>query len=441
MIPSIKTPQLFIGIILLVCSSAITSASYIPKIQAGWFSIEVQDILNIAILLLSILFMVNGHIIAWNNIDNIILAFSLTAAFGFAIAIYHGVSYLISLRQLFIVFSIPASYYVTRGLVKNEELRSLSLIRSLLWVGSISSVLIILQYIVSYSGRNLYLVSSNAVFQRTDTLLIIRTPAQGLLLVSTIIWFIGILLYWNRLSTLVFPRPKIIIASLTIAGFILQFARHAFFGFLCALILGVIFSKVKPIRKLIIIAVTVIVMASLLSILSIGSKRWLIGTFTPQGILEDSSAQWRIIELQYALKAFSSSPILGIGLGADYRPPIFTDISDKFGWEGTNYVHNALAWWILDTGLIGLLITVCIFIYLIRIIARRKGNDFLISCALLGHMAASFSSPSWMASSADGIVIGILLGVLATIHKKERYFFTMDKFVNSKATTPCKYSH
>jgi hypothetical protein len=67
----------------------------------------------------------------------------------------------------------------------------------------------------------------------------------------------------------------------------------------------------------------------------------------------DSSLRYRDIENKYALFQIASQPILGLGLGAAYRP--FLIGRDWEGVRGTAFIHNGHLWLIVKTGLLGYL--------------------------------------------------------------------------------------
>jgi O-antigen ligase len=67
--------------------------------------------------------------------------------------------------------------------------------------------------------------------------------------------------------------------------------------------------------------------------------------------IETSTLRWRDFEYHYALPQVLENPLLGLGLGAQYRP--FVRGIDHANFDGRGYTHNAHLWIILKTGLLG----------------------------------------------------------------------------------------
>jgi len=68
--------------------------------------------------------------------------------------------------------------------------------------------------------------------------------------------------------------------------------------------------------------------------------------------------QYRFIEISYALPQIAAHPILGLGLGAIYRPwdpRIDVNYYQPTTWDKRTYIHNGHLWVILKTGILGYL--------------------------------------------------------------------------------------
>jgi hypothetical protein len=62
-----------------------------------------------------------------------------------------------------------------------------------------------------------------------------------------------------------------------------------------------------------------------------------------------SSLRWRDFEYSYAIPEIMSSPFIGLGLGARYRP--FVPPRDYEGFDGRDFIHNGHVWVVLKAGL------------------------------------------------------------------------------------------
>jgi O-antigen ligase len=87
------------------------------------------------------------------------------------------------------------------------------------------------------------------------------------------------------------------------------------------------------------------------------------GTFQGQ----DSSLNWRMLEVKYAVASIASHPVIGLGMGASYRP--YDPRLDVPGsnYDFTKHIHNGHLWILLDTGLLGYLSLIWLsLVFLIR---------------------------------------------------------------------------
>lgn len=411
----LKVPNWLVPVALIVCSSPITSADYLPRIALSEFSLEIQDIFLVFLAIAISTLAICRKKLPWCRLDTIVLGFVSVAIVSFLTAILHGVALMVALRQLLIVLAMPVAYWLVRILGSESKHSGIPFMKALLGVAFISSLVIIVQYLLSSVGSGIYIVASRFISQRTADLLTIRTPGQGLLLVSSILWCSS--LFKSDTSLWAgFPSPRVVFALITLLGFVLQFPRHGFLGLGTALLLSIVFGKKRELGT---VAKGILVFVLLVGVFVLfvpeDSRRWIVQVFTFHGLSQDTSSQWRLMELGYAFRAFSRSPIVGIGLGADYRPQFFLERMGEFGWKGTNYVHSALVWWILDTGIVGFGVLLVLALNIIKTMAVGTSHEFLVAVALLGNAASTLAAPSWMSSSADGVVIGVLLGILATM--------------------------
>lgn len=136
------------------------------------------------------------------------------------------------------------------------------------------------------------------------------------------------------------------------------------------------------------------------------------GTLVTPSELGDNSLQWREIENQYVLPQVIAHPLLGLGLGAVYRPhsPYIDDL--------LSYIHNAHFWILMKTGILGYLCFAWLSIaFLIRSLKNwRLVSDPILKAYFLGfaltYMGVLFGAivnPMFMQTYWTPI-IGVIFG-------------------------------
>jgi O-antigen ligase len=124
-----------------------------------------------------------------------------------------------------------------------------------------------------------------------------------------------------------------------------------------------------------------------------------------QNVLNESSLQWRALENRYALQQINRHPVLGLGLGNAYRPPLEFEIGGT-SYEWTfDYMENGYLYIATYMGLIGLLpfLWLCAA-YLLRVVRHQHEirDDGLravylgFGAAFLGMVACNFVSPTFV---------------------------------------------
>jgi len=168
----------------------------------------------------------------------------------------------------------------------------------------------------------------------------------------------------------------------------------------CALLV-VTFSSVERVRLLRRVAPVMIGCMLILIVLIAVNPAWVedvtypvvdrVTSLARNPLKRESSLQWRAIETRYALLQIGRHPLLGLGLGNSYRPPMVlesetTDFSD---WTG-RYVENGYLWIAVMMGLVGLLpfLWLCAA-HLLRLIRHYPEiQDDSLRATYLGYGAA-----------------------------------------------------
>lgn len=131
---------------------------------------------------------------------------------------------------------------------------------------------------------------------------------------------------------------------------------------------------------------------------------------------QDSSFRWRDTEYHYALPQVMRHPLLGLGMGAHYRP--FTEL-DYDGFDGRAYMHNGHLWVIVKIGLLGFgALALTAGLYLWRALRHWRGlpgpqtRGIVLGFALtfIGVVVGSIVNPiitQWGWTTALGLMWGM----------------------------------
>jgi O-antigen ligase len=135
---------------------------------------------------------------------------------------------------------------------------------------------------------------------------------------------------------------------------------------------------------------------------------------------EDEGIAFRAAENQYALESMLRSPVVGLGLGATYRPGLPNErVPDDDPAYGRTFIHNFYLWGAVKLGLLGL--AALAFFMLRPIVAtakvssRRDGQSDHVVIALAAGVVG-LCGVNWVApvfnEPATAIVLGCALGIL-----------------------------
>jgi O-antigen ligase len=130
-----------------------------------------------------------------------------------------------------------------------------------------------------------------------------------------------------------------------------------------------------------------------------------------------STLRWRDFEYHYALPQIAAHPILGLGLGARYRPFVPNIDYEKF--DGRGFTHNAHMWIILKTGILGYLCLIWLSLTFLhrgfkewRYVPNRvlRGTVLGFTLTYLGVVLGSLVNPmlmEWFWTPVIGIMLGV----------------------------------
>lgn len=385
-------------LIILVLTSSIVFEDSLPLIPIGIGSFHISDVL--------LLFMVGtlGYKYLFNNTFTFAKSpLNTPLLFFFAISL---VSAVISVVTFGVDFNDVArlvraiSYYLIFFLVTNlitEMPQIRFLLKGLIVIAGIVAAAMVVQAIIGESiqlmpGR----IESAGSFGREFGTLRILPPGQTLIFV----------IFITTICFHVFAQDRPILFSgtfcltlLLCAGTILTYNR----SYWIAIILGVmvllaITATEIRLRLLALLTVILIFGGSVLALFSGTEGKF--GTtvdavshrfsslFEGKELSRSGPVDDRLIENKYAIAQFRGHPLLGIGLGNEYRPQIYGE-GDKL----TYYIHNAYLWILTDTGIFGFIFY---FWFYLRFLIRASRNwkktaDPFLKSALVGFMISGIA--------------------------------------------------
>ncbi len=383
-------------LIMLVLLSSIVFEESLPLIPIGIGSFHVSDVILLFMLgaVIFKVFVRRACTYVRTSLDLPLALFIVTVAASTCISLAQG-QYGKDLALVLRLFR-DVTYYliviVITNLIRNvKQIRFL--IHGLFAIAAVVAATMLVQAIVGDSvqlmpGR----VEAAETFDQQYDALRLLPPGQILLLVS-LITSICMVAFENRRS-LLFSRYPYLVALLGV-GLLLTYTRNYWIALLLAVcLLFLLRIGIEGKKRLLVLLAVVTILAVLFIGLFSGSGGKIDkafdaisvrygSLFAPKKLNRDSSLGDRYIENGYAIKQIEDHPVLGIGLGNDYRPEL------PGMREGlTYYIHNSYLYIMTDTGLTGF----CFFfwfyiVFLVRAMKHWKQiQDKFLKSALLGFM-------------------------------------------------------
>lgn len=337
-----------------------------------------------------------------------------------------------SLGEMRVVANYLVFFIVTNFLREEKELRFL--IRFFLLLATVVSIIMIAQF---FAGTSLsFLPGRVETLQTQDTTYVgitrVLPPGQSLVLVMGIAIMAVLVLGWRRQNNILIYLQACIVGL----GIIISFNRSFWVMTTFALILLAYLTRKRELSRLLSLGFLTIVLALLLLFPVQFSANPQIDEFinatltrldtlmNPSATLNEPSLRFREIENQYVLPQVVAHPILGLGLGAEYRPqnPNLSNL--------TGYIHNAHFWIMMKTGLLGYLFFLWFSIaFLIRsfkywrLAADVQIKAYMLSFALtyLSVFLGAIVNPMFMQSywtPLFGIMFGFNEVVICRINQK-----------------------
>lgn len=359
----VKRPELgLLGI--LVATSSIVFESNLPLVHIGPLgSFHIPDVVLLSSLGLIIVRSLAEHQfkILRTPLDLPLLAFYGVAVLSTLIAVSQSTVPVEDARRALRTVTYYLTFFVVTNLVR-EKAQLRLLLRGLILLAAIVALAMAAQFILGNSlsflpGRVETLDTAGTKYGGVTRIL---PPGQSLVLVLFLFTTVALALQGFRSAAL----PNLLLWCLL--GLAVVFTFNRSYWAIVAVIFFLLFWIIRKGDKqrligLGVIALILLVLALLPSmILSesrtttlVGSSLGRLATLVNPDTANEGSLQWRYIETDYALGQIASHPLIGLGLGARYRP--FDSHIDYVGqgWDARTYIHNAHLWIMLDTGLLG----------------------------------------------------------------------------------------
>jgi len=363
----IKRPEIaLLGILL--CTSSVLYEEQLPLVPIGVGSLHIPDLLLLGSLgILVIRRLVEPDFrLPYTRLHLPILAFYGAALLATVAGISNGtVEAQIAFREIR-VLNYYLTFFVVVGLVqKDQQIRLL--VRGFFLLATIVAAAMIAQSLVGHSlpflpGRVETLVTQGRLYEGVTRIVV---PGRDLVLVAFI----------ASTATLVMERfrpassLKSIQWGLLGLGLLVTFLRSYWAIMAMGLLALALLLKGAARRKLLVggALLGLLALVVLLIILAgpptqasrlVEASFDRMATLGNSDTLEESSLQWRYMENRYAWLQIVAHPVLGLGLGARYRPwdPVLEPsmfAGSSYDFDSRRHIHNGHLWIMATTGMLG----------------------------------------------------------------------------------------
>lgn len=390
---SIYKPEVGILIVVIILSSFVFERS-LPLIPIPFGSFHVTDVILLSLLIVIPfkLFLDRSFRLVPTPLDAPLYLFYTAAIISvFRAVMFFGVDFNVVIR-IFRIITYYLIFFVITNLLR-EKRQIKFVINGLFVVANIVGLSMIIQAIV---GRSIRLLPGG--------LHAVGLFASRIIPPGTTLIYIAFI---TAVCTIVFINRPILksihfyILPVIGTGILLTYFRSYWVAIIFSLsIFMVLISKRSKKRYIACLLIAVILMSIFsFTLLSIGGrpKEQLISIFdrftslfTGKKIFHMETLNWRWIENKFALRQIVKHPLLGIGLGNDfrartsYRAGALDPVVQYSSW----WLHNAYLWILMKMGLIGFLTFLWFYIrFLMRGFSNwKKIKDVTLKSAVTGFM-------------------------------------------------------
>ncbi len=368
LVAGIQHPE--IGILgILALYSTVLSAGNDPHISAGPGNVYLSDLLLLSLfgLILVKALADPSFRLVRTPLDLPYIGFvgAGLAATGLAI-LRSSLTIRQSLGEVRIFAGYLGFFLVTNSIRNMRQVRNL--LKGLLLMATVVAALMAAQTIFGvstrlFAGRIETLATGREVYAGITRAL---PPGQSLILAG----FIILSAIWAGEGRQSIHAIQFLQACILGFGVLLTYNRSFWLGAALALALMLILVGHTERKRIALGAIVVVLTGSLLLAPTLLEPESKIGhyfqaasdrfsTLLHPGTIQEESLQDRYREMQYALPQITPPPLLGIGLGAFYRPwdsrIDWLGQGPNTGFDGRGYIHNAHLWLLVKIGLLGYL--------------------------------------------------------------------------------------
>lgn len=424
---TIRRPVWGILAVLLVLTTVIPE-SRIPLINVGPLRVLVSDLVVVFLFALIVLRMMLVPGVTWQRtaLDLPLLGFLIVAVGTTVWSLMNGrVMFQFAIPEIRIIFYYLL-FYITTNLVRST--RDIEfVIEGMNWLAGLVALLMVLQFAV---GRTIPILEGRIEVlseQAGSITRITDTPGEGLITVMVIINLIRLITGKVRMKGLVF----IGLLALQMIALIMTFNRTHWLMVFAAVLLTLFVTEWKERDKFVywgvVLVLFIIVIVGIALINPSSDFGHFVMTSLQRGLTmfqldsyqqtTQSTLRWRDFEYQYGFMQVARHPVIGMGLGAIYRPNLF--VIDHPNFFGQVYTHNAHLWLAMKTGLLGYGL---FMLFILRFILRgflgwKKIEDpsqhvllLAITCVMLTVVIGANIHPFFMTLFWSPL-IAVLLGL------------------------------
>ncbi len=357
----IKRPEIGLLGILFVTSSIIFEET-LPLTNVGIGSLHISDIILIVLLgLIVVRWMAEpGFRIVGTPLDLPLLVFLGLAVVTSVLAILNGNAALDLVRRNLRQIMYWLTFFIVTNLVRDRRQLQF-LLKGLFLLGTLVALAMIAQVILGDSVNILPGVLGTLDVAGTSipgTTRIVP-PGRSLIIISFVA-LISVLSTEKLSSNRVWSFLQWFVLGI---GVVLTYLRSYWVGIIIAVLLLAWLNRGEARRRLMGwgLAVLIILSIAVLAFNSLGQNTQAtslangflarFATLVNGNTLSDPSLQYRGVENDYALAQIAAHPLIGLGLGASYRPYDPRIDSPGENYDPTTFIHNGHLWVMLFMGI------------------------------------------------------------------------------------------